>query len=236
MKRRVLCLILAAVCLLGLTACGASQKGAKELAACKAALADIQSRDSCYISVERHFEGESVLNDSSRTEFWQSGENWLSVSRIPSLGAENGVALPGEVFADLHYDGRDYTNFTTGVDENGKIIWNQADQRENVKPWLLTFQWDDGIAEYVATGKQAQGRRIQLRIHPDGAEPYNAEFYLDESGALVTVQVETWEQNTDLSGNTQDTKRTEFFWFTPMEPDQAQAEIDREYQRAVKQN
>ena len=104
---------------------------------CREVLDQVQNSEGYQILTYQENWGEMVLNDTSVSSFWKSGDNWLSMNRIPT-------APPDNVYAYLYWDGEYWNTETTGgFDEEGHLLWDNRFDREAPEPWLAAFRWSD---------------------------------------------------------------------------------------------
>lgn len=194
-----------------------------ELAKCKAVLDMVQS-GSCGISSVRENTGTAYLNGYSKTTFYQQNENWLSMTEIPESGSSS-------FFWYMEVDGIHYNTERTGWNENGPI-WAEQTPVEVVKPWLLTFQWDEEKVSYEGTVVNGGEETVMLRIdepYPDGEDSSGSYFvsfvFADGSAFLrARLQVNLFQ---DDAFNTMESILT-------LDAETVAAEIEKEYTRTVK--
>ncbi len=148
------------------------------MARCRDVLEQVQSSEGYQILTYQKNWGERALNDTSMAGFWKSGDNWLSMNRIPT-------APPDNVYAYLYWDGSYWDNETTfGFDENGYLLLenrNAEEGREAPEPWLASFQWSNEKISQLSVEDTAQQRIVHLYM----SEPYTEGDWATEEGYSV---------------------------------------------------
>lgn len=142
---------------------------------CRNVLDQVQTSEGYQILTYQENWGERALNDTSMAGFWKSGDNWLSMNRIPT-------APPDNVYAYLYWDGEYWNTETTGgFDEEGYLLWDNKFDREAPEPWLAAFQWSDEKISLVSVEDTAQQRIVHLSV----SEPYTEDDWTAEAGYSV---------------------------------------------------
>lgn len=145
------------------------------MARCREVLEQVQSSEGYQILTYQENLGDLAVNDTSMASFWKSGDNWLSMNRIPT-------APPDNIFAYLYWDGVYWDNErTTGFDEKGCILWESWKTQEAPEPWLAAFQWSDAIISQLSMEDTSQQRIVHLII----SEPYTVGELTTEPGYSV---------------------------------------------------
>ena len=192
------------------------------LAKCKAVL-DMVQNGSYGISSVRKNTGSAFLNTYSKTSFWQSGENWLSMTEIPESGGSS-------FFWYMDVDGTHYNTERTGWDDDGPI-WAEQNPVQVSKPWLATFQWSEEIVSYETTLFNGGEESVMLRIdepYPYGegnTECYYVTFKFVDGGAFLQafLQVNPFRDNAF----------TETESILTLDTEDVATEIEKEFSRAV---
>lgn len=160
---------------------------------CREVLDQVQNSEGYQILTYQENWGEMVLNDTSVSSFWKSGDNWLSMNRIPT-------APPDNVYAYLYWDGEYWNTETTGgFDEEGHLLWDNRFDREAPEPWLAAFRWSDEKISLSSVEDAAQQRIVHLSVSEPYTEDdwtaeagYSADFVFSEDGsfsyAVTTIQ------------------------------------------------
>lgn len=213
------------------------------LAKCRAALEDIGSYESYHVVSDNQFEGEAALNNSSKTYYWKSGEDWLKISRIP-MGAvlEDGTFMNSEDISYLCKDGNYYNTERDGYqDVYGVVHWGKSSAPQESAPWfynfdapwLCSFDWDAQEVRYVSALEEEDGQSIRIQVMAPykntQSESYNVEFYFDTNDCFRKAVVEVREE---VAGEALNCRYTESVVTT--EAAAIAAEIDAAYQNAVK--
>ena len=142
---------------------------------CREVLDQVQNSEGYQILTYQENWGEMVLNDTSVSSFWKSGDNWLSMNRIPT-------APPDNVYAYLYWDGEYWNTETTGgFDEEGHLLWDNRFDREAPEPWLAAFRWSDEKISLSSVEDAAQQRIVHLSV----SEPYTEDDWTAEAGYSV---------------------------------------------------
>ena len=142
---------------------------------CQEVLDQVQNSEGYQILTYQENWGEMVLNDTSVSSFWKSGDNWLSMNRIPT-------APPDNVYAYLYWDGEYWNTETTGgFDEEGHLLWDNRFDREAPEPWLAAFRWSDEKISLSSVEDAAQQRIVHLSV----SEPYTEDDWTAEAGYSV---------------------------------------------------
>ena len=145
------------------------------MARCQEVLEQVQSSEGYQILTYQENLGDLALNETSMASFWKSGNNWLSMNRIPT-------APPDNIFAYLYWDGVYWDNErTTGFDENGYILWESWKTQEVPEPWLASFQWSNEKISQLSIEDTAQQRIVHLTV----SEPYVEGEWTTEAGYSV---------------------------------------------------
>lgn len=145
------------------------------MTSCRNVLDQVQTSEGYQILTYQENWGERALNDTSMAGFWKSGDNWLSMNRIPT-------APPDNVYAYLYWDGEYWNTETTGgFDEEGYLLWDNKFDREAPEPWLAAFQWSDEKISLVSVEDTAQQRIVHLSV----SEPYTEDDWTAEAGYSV---------------------------------------------------
>ncbi len=145
------------------------------MARCQEVLEQVQSSEGYQILTYQENLGDLALNETSMASFWKSGDNWLSMNRIPT-------APPDNIFAYLYWDGVYWDNErTTGFDENGYILWESWKTQEVPEPWLASFQWSNEKISQLSIDDTAQQRIVHLTV----SEPYVEGEWITEAGYSV---------------------------------------------------
>ena len=145
------------------------------MARCQEVLEQVQSSEGYQILIYQENLGDLALNETSMGSFWKSGDNWLSMYRIPT-------EPPHSIFAYLHWDGVYWDNETTGgFDENGCILWESWKTEEVPEPWLAAFQWSDEKISQLSMEDTSQQRIVRLTV----SEPYVEGEWITEAGYSV---------------------------------------------------
>lgn len=192
------------------------------LAKCKAVLDMVQS-GSYGISSVRKNTGSAFLNTYSKTSFWQSGENWLSMTEIPESGGSS-------FFWYLEADGIHYNTERTGWDDDGPI-WAEQNPVQVPKPWLAMFQWNPDIISYETTLFNGGEESVMLRIdepYPYGegnTECYYVTFKFVDGGAFLQAFLQV--------NPLRDNAFTETESILTLDTEEVTAEIEKEISRAV---
>lgn len=199
-------------------------------AKCRAVLDAVQS-GSCHIVIEQST-GDSDSHWST-ANYYQDNGNWL---KIVDVDPESVNIVDGEQYSlrmafmvanDVRYSnegkwGKAYTDIEWREDN---LTFN-----DSVKPWLASFQWDDAVA-YMDTLTDENGECVMLRvdekyIDSDDYDPhYFVNFNFDPDGNFVNaqLQVNLFREN--------ELAITESI--VSMDPETVNAEIQKEYQRAI---
>ena len=156
--------------------------------ACREVLADIRQKDSYRITVSGLYEGETFLNDTSASEYYQSGDTLMKICHIPADGSTTGcLKKSGVYYESITYD--------------GSMDWQKTDFFEEavLVPWLIHFEYDDSKVDAIARQDMGDSYYIRLKIkEPAGgglvSDSYHVDFYFDHGDnflyAVQTVQGE----------------------------------------------
>lgn len=136
---------------------------------CREAVAEFQSRETVCMLVDNQFSGD-ILNDCSTGQYYQSGEDWLSVTTI------SGADGTDEWYA-VEKDGEHYERYVGILHDpaNGEGTdtgWLADVDGEPCIPWLRTVRWDDLQISSVTT--ETVGDQTHYTLHIQGA-PYEME-------------------------------------------------------------
>ena len=183
---------------------------------CRTVLEEIQSSGAYKIETKQH-NGASALNETSIITVWGSGENRLHICLIPESGGSS-------TFGGLLVDGVRYE--CDSMREWREITW--WDWQD---PWLTSFQWDESVIAYQDTMTDESGITVMLRIDQPFAvgkneQPHyfvNFNFDADSTFRNVYVQANVFMNNAIT--------KTESI--VSLDPETVNAEIQKEYQRAI---
>lgn len=200
-------------------------------AKCRAVLDAIQN-GSCQIIIEQSSTGDSDSHWST-ANYYQDHGNWLKIVDVDSEsvnivdGEQYSLRMAFMVANDVRYSnegkwGKAYTDIEWKEDN---LTFN-----DSVKPWLASFQWDEAVA-YMDTLTDENGECVMLRvdekyIDSDDYDPhYFVSFNFDPDGNFVNaqLQVNLFREN--------ELAVTESI--VSMDPETVNAEIQKEYQRAI---
>lgn len=171
------------------------------LTKCRLALEDIQSQTTFSIKSVNQFTGEVILNDSSDTFYFKSGEDWVRYSRIPESGILDGKPVWFSIIAYMCADGKYYNTERDGyVDQDLVFHWGETSAPQDLCPWFYNFQgpwlyrfdWDAQEVSFVSKLEAGTGESIRLKVHAPYVEDagesrnyadfYTAEIYFDAEG------------------------------------------------------
>lgn len=171
------------------------------LAMCRAALEEFQARDSYHV-IQQDFYAGSILNSTTVTNYWKSGDDWLHIVQQPDV--DN-----GHIVYRVKKDGlecwRELCN-TLGEDPYG-CPWSAAEEPSDCMDgnWLGVFNWENSGIEYVSTDDtNDDGIRIRLTVTKDSSAfgrycPYTVEFSFEPdgsfSGAYLCLEENKGEQD-----------------------------------------
>lgn len=142
---------------------------------CREVLEQIQSSEGYQILTYQENWGETILNDTSMVSFWKSGDNWLSMARVPTTP-------PDDILATMYWNGTYWSNIGTGAfDEDRNILWTEDRERDVPEPWLAAFRWSDEKISQLSMEDTAQQRIIHLNV----SEPYTEGEWAMEEGYSV---------------------------------------------------
>ena len=196
----------------------------QKLRQCEAALDSWQRMDSYHIHTENHFEGDVLLN-SSHSDYWASGENFLQVVHLPGANGDT-------TMRHLKQDGRQfsYTAWTSGEDaQPGNSGWVETEfsPYDVSAPWPMIFSWEDATVLYSGTEVSGSQELVTVRLvsspYPEAIDPlsqvdyYHTDltFCFDLNGTLLCVTRVTVNDSSFVDNGQQvfsATKSTSTFW------------------------
>ena len=142
---------------------------------CREVLDQVQNSEGYQILTYQENWGEAILNDTSMVSFWKSGDNWLSMARVPTTP-------PDDILATMYWDGTYWSNDGTGaIDENHNVLWTEGREMDVPAPWLAAFQWSDEKIAQLSMEDTAQQRIVHLSV----SEPYTEDDWTAEAGYSV---------------------------------------------------
>lgn len=173
-------------------------------AECKTVLDQIQSMDVYDIRIDRQFEGEVILNETSSSRYLKYGKHRMCISSIPSEHKTSGYADAAvAVYMDLN--GRHFEGYPS---ENG-YTWEEkiTPGVDYADPWLYSFDWDAQEVKAIARQVSDDEYFIRLKIFGSGNsddisyDSYHVDFYFDTDGNFKHA-VQTIAGEAELMGNT----------------------------------
>ena len=195
---------------------------------CRAVLETVQS-GSCQILVEQNNEGNQGPS-GYLTNYYRDGSNWLSITEMVLEGTN--ITEAGDYYSrqalmrvnDIYYSNEGHWG------ERGDINWSEGGN-EVWLPWLVKFEWNENIIAYIDTLTDEDGECVMLRvdekyIESDEYDPhYFLYFNFDPDGNFVNaqLQVNLFREN--------ELAITESI--VSMDPEVVNAEIQKEYQKAI---
>lgn len=200
-------------------------------AKCRAVLEAIQN-GSCHIVVDQSASGDSASHWST-ANYYQDNGNWLE---IVDVDPESVNIVDGEQYslrmAFMVVNGVRYSNEGKWGKAYTDVDWREDNLTfdDSVKPWLASFQWDDSVA-YIDTLTDENGECIMLRVDEKykDSDEYDPHYFLyfnfDPDGNFINaqLQVNLFREN--------ELAITESI--VSMDPKTVNAEIQKEYQRAI---
>lgn len=142
---------------------------------CREVLDQVQNSEGYQILAYQENWGEAILNDTSMFGSWKSGDNWLSMARVPTTP-------PDDILATMYWDGTYWSNDGTGaIDENCNVLWTEGREMDVPAPWLAAFQWSDEKIAQLSMEDTAQQRIVHLSV----SEPYTEGEWTMEEGYSV---------------------------------------------------
>lgn len=199
--------------------------------ACKALLQAFQESGSYHIRISQRNTGEDMPNQTTYMEHWKNGENWMHITRVPQDGILDGLPAMDSVYASLGWNGkRFFTMPGPGTDREGNILWSPSEDEKKYPPEIYTLDMDLTHAAYVAGSLEHGCFGVMFRGETPEAwgEGYGKEyalgFYFTEDGALGCMTLKTvgksgFEQTIEILST---------------DPEKVSAQIEAEYQNAVK--
>lgn len=211
-----------------LTGCGNRLDPETEIAACRAALKELQNQKSCYITSHRAYVDDGTYTDF---DYWKNGDDWMEFRQPNGLDVLDAV---------LYIDGQLFNNSANfkGRRKND-IKWAPYDlDAANFPLWLELCRIEDQEIRHLSSASTLGGRIVRTlfltpyAIGDQSAEGYTVDFYLDRNGHLKKAVMSALFK-TDNGG--EDHWRDEMTVVT-IDPEKVAARIDREYRRALEQN
>ena len=152
---------------------------------CREVLDQVQNSEGYQILAYQENWGEAILNDTSMVSFWKSGDNWLSIARVPTTP-------PDDILATMYWDGTYWSNDGTGaIDENHNVLWTEGREMDVPAPWLAAFQWSDEKIAQLSVEDTAQQRIVHLHVSEPLTEGpwtmedgYPVDFVFSKEGAF----------------------------------------------------
>lgn len=200
-------------------------------AKCWAVLEAIQN-GSCHIVIEQSATGDSASHWST-ANYYQDTGNWL---KIVDVDPESVNIVDGEQYslrmAFMVANGVRYSNEGKWGKAYTDIDWREDNLTfdDSVKPWLASFQWDDSVA-YMDTLTDENGECVMLRVDEKykDSDEYDPHYFLyfnfDPDGNFVNAQLQI---NLFSSNELSITES-----IVSMDPKTVNAEIQKEYRRAI---
>ncbi len=141
---------------------------------CKDVIDQIQSLNSYHIQAEWAFDGDLILNDSSRLDYLKSGDTFLKIGYIPDDNSTTAELQAGN-------------SFYSSVSYDGSIHWEESEPLDLnvIAPWLYTFEWDFRTVGVSSRKENREGYSIGVHIDEpyresyDHGDSYEVEFYFD---------------------------------------------------------
>lgn len=247
MKRLIL-LLISAILLLTLAACGGSQDLSTppdpedELALCQSALEAFQAQKGWQVHESSEYQSDIILNSTGTTDHWKHGEDWLQVSDpLPEDPQEC-------VFGYLCKNGERYSTEWGSHEGLGgswadDLKWGADRAPYDLKPWLENFIWTETKIAYVST-ELVDGQKVITVLvttpwvcseeNPDlgVADEYTVAFSLNAKGILTQAVVDVTFK--DARGGVVTIQHT-VHTIVSTDEAKAAARIDGEYARAMEQ-
>lgn len=200
-------------------------------AKCRAVLDAIQN-GSCHILIDEP-SNDDARSRWSTSNYYQNNGNWLL---IKDIDPEKENIVDGEQYsvrmAFMAADGIRYSNEGKWGKAYSDIEWREDDLTfdDSVKPWLASFQWDESVA-YMDTLTDEDGECVMLRVDKKykDSDDYDPHYFLyfnfDPNGNFVNAQLQVnLFRDNELS-------ITESI--VSLDPETVNAEIQKEYRRAI---
>lgn len=192
---------------------------------------DAVANGSCHILSLQQNEGNEGPSGYARTFLYHDGD-FLYTNRILTEG-EN-ITEAGEYYNRyaLLIVGEDWFSNEGHQGESGAIIWERTESAEPTAPWLGNHVWVKSFVSYMDTMKDAAGNTVYMwrydKMYEDQegfADHYFVNFIFDSDGNFinVTIQVNLFMENAFTVTES----------IVSLEPETVNAEIQKEYQRAI---
>lgn len=200
---------------------------------CNAVFEAVQS-ESYHIRSDMKQVGDiGIVTDTERQYLHHHNGDWLNIFDIDPRGLN--LSDDGDYTARLafmHANGTYYTNEGSAGDAYTDIDWQVDEYPEDpASPWLASFLLVKSSATYMDTLTDDEGECVMFRIDKrytdrDGfSDSYFANFHFDPDGNFIQVRLQV---NAFL-----DNEFTVTESIVSMDPDAVNAEIQKEYQRAI---
>lgn len=199
------------------------------LARCRSVLDTVQSSEGYQIVTDRE-NISGALNPTSRRSDWKCKDSWLQINEIP----EQGWAAK---FAYLYHIGTYFDNESPegGQDSDGNILWRESKDQGNIRPWLDTFQWEDGKVAFLSVDNKDACFRVYLAVNDNltygdnSTHQYMVQFVFDQEGTFLeaVLEADLWKDGS-IAMQIVETMRV-----ASLDPDDAAEMIEAEYNRAV---
>ena len=158
---------------------------------CRVVLEGFQKLDSYHV-VQQDFYGGSILNSSTVTNYWRSGDDWCHI-------AQNRDVDNGRIFQRLKKNGVEYQQelYDTLTDNPQGRPWSVVDVPSDCMDgnWLEVFSWKDSMVEHVITNAAGDdGTVVKMTVKEDPSAfgkycPYEVRFWFESDGSLQSVEL-----------------------------------------------
>lgn len=199
------------------------------LARCRSMLDAVQSSEGYQIVTDRE-NTSGALNPTSRRSDWKCKDSWLQINEIPEQGWT-------AKFAYLYHIGTYFDNESPegGQDSDGNILWRESTDQGNIRPWLDTFQWEDGKVAFLSVDNKDACFRVYLAVNDNltygdnSTHQYMVQFVFDQEGAFLeaVLEADLWKDGS-IAMQIVETMRV-----VSLDSDDAAEVIEAEYNRAV---
>ena len=163
----------------------------QDLEDCLKILEEFQKQDSYHV-VQQDFYGGSILNSSTVTNYWRSGDDWLYI-------AQNRDVDNGHIVQRLKKDGVEYLQelYNTLTENPQGRPWSVMAVPSHCMSgnWLGVFSWEDSMVEHVITDAAGDdGTVVTMTVKEDPSAfgkycPYEVRFWFESDGSLQSVEL-----------------------------------------------
>lgn len=158
---------------------------------CRVVLEGFQKLDSYHV-VQQDFYGGSILNSSTVTNYWRSGDDWCHI-------AQNRDVDNGHIVHRLKKDGVEYLQelYNTLTEDPQGRPWSVMAVPSDCMNgnWLEVFSWEDSMVEHVITDAAGDGGTVvTMAVKEDPSAfgkycPYEAHLHFEPDGRLKSVEL-----------------------------------------------